>query len=182
MCTCSSQDSSSVSRKASDAPEEELPQSLLDEPTISLANEANWGLLVGRILLGSIFFFCALAKLATFSNTAELMHTEGIVYADFYLCMAIILEMLGSLALFTGICSRTAAIVLFFYLVPVTFMFHDFWSLPLDENHLQLSCFLKNLAIMGGLLTAAASGPGPFCLNPGQRHTTSVYDSTSLRG
>jgi putative oxidoreductase len=52
-----------------------------------------------------------------------------------------------------------SALAVFLYLIPVTLVFHAFWGVPGPEAKMQLINFLKNLSIMGGLLSVAASSP-----------------------
>lgn len=126
---------------------------------------AYLGLLLGRLFLGAIFFISALVKVSNYQNTVDQLLIQGVLYADFYLNIAIVMEFIGSLCLITGLYSSTAALVLFFYLVPVTLLFHDFWAVPGAEQRYQIISFMKNMAIMGGLLIAACVGPGPWSMN-----------------
>lgn len=81
------------------------------------------------------------------------------------LATALLIELLGSICLITGLAARAAATVMFLYLVPVTFLLHEFMS----------TNFQKNVGIMGGLLMIAAMGPGNFALDsPGSRAAGSV--------
>jgi putative oxidoreductase len=50
--------------------------------------------------------------------------------------------------------------LLFLYLIPTTLLFHNFWALQGIERQDNMAHFLKNLAIMGGLLVLAANGAG----------------------
>jgi len=45
---------------------------------------------------------------------------------------------------------------LFFYLIPTTLFFHNFWSLGGIERQTEMVNLLKNLSIMGGLLLVVA--------------------------
>ena len=69
--------------------------------------------------------------------------------------LAMLVELLGGIAILTGFYTRLAAWVLFLYLIPTTVIFHNFWAFDgvLEAGHLAM--FEKNLAIMGGLLTPA---------------------------
>ena len=76
----------------------------------------------------------------------------------------------AGLALATGRWARPAALVLAASLVPTTLAGHRFWEqqTPTDR-HLQRIQFLKNMAMLGGLVLAAAdtggrrSGPDSSC-------------------
>jgi putative oxidoreductase len=52
----------------------------------------------------------------------------------------------------TGFRARTAAIVLALFLISVTAVFHGFWRADTAHIQDQLTQFLKNLAILGGML------------------------------
>ena len=55
----------------------------------------------------------------------------------------------------TGFKARYAALVIALWLVPVTLVFHNFWGVPAAQQQEQMINFLKNLAIIGGLLVTA---------------------------
>jgi putative oxidoreductase len=61
--------------------------------------------------------------------------------------------------------ARLGALVLFLYLIPVTFTFHHFWSYPPDKAQDQFFFFLHNWALMGGLLYVVACGAGALSLD-----------------
>jgi putative oxidoreductase len=114
--------------------------------------------LMGRILLSVIFVVSGLGKIADWSHTAAYMTSQGMPAVPVFLTLAILIELVGGLALMFGWHTRIAALVLFLYLVPVTLTFHSFWALAGPERQLQMTNFLKNLAIMGGLLEFCAVG------------------------
>jgi putative oxidoreductase len=50
-------------------------------------------------------------------------------------------------------------------LIPTTLLFHNFWAMQGMEQQDNMIHFLKNLAIMGGLLILAAYGAGAFSID-----------------
>ncbi len=116
--------------------------------------------LIGRSLIALIFLLAGLSKLADFQGTQEYMAAHGMSYTAVFLVAAIAIEVLGALALLLGLRTRFVAGVLVAYLVPVTMIFHGYWTLTGPEMQVQVQAFLKNIAIMGGLLVVAAYGPG----------------------
>jgi len=54
--------------------------------------------------------------------------------------------------LITGWHARYAAVGLAIFLVPVTLVFHALWSADAATFNAQLTAFLKNAAIFGGML------------------------------
>ena len=114
--------------------------------------------LVGRILLGAIFVLSGVMKLADFQGSLGHMQAQGIPYASTLLLIAAFAELAGGLAVMTGFMTRLAAFGLFLFLIPTTLLFHDFWSYAGPERIAQSAHFMKNLAIMGGLLVLMAHG------------------------
>ncbi|MCM2324409.1 MAG: DoxX family protein [Oligoflexia bacterium] len=121
--------------------------------------------LLGRVLLGSIFLISGLSKIPNWAATHQMMVESGMTLVPFFLTAATILEIGAGLAVLLGWKARESAAILFLYLVPVTLIFHDFWSMGGGERTLQTIMFLKNLSIMGGLLGEVAHGPGAFSMD-----------------
>jgi putative oxidoreductase len=120
--------------------------------------------LVGRILLSIIFIVSATAKIMEWNGTMHMMTAKGIPLPALALTAATVIEMIGGLAILLGVFSRVSALVVLLYLIPVTLIMHDFWSVGPAQMNIQLVNFLKNLAIMGGLSLLSGYGPGRFCL------------------
>ena len=128
----------------------------------------KFGPLVGRILIALIFLLSGFGKLTGFAGTAGYMASKMPVSGtliDLLLVITIIVELGGSLALVLGFKARIAALVLFLWMIPVTLIFHNFWAAPADQAMIQQIMFLKNLAIMGGMLMIMANGPGPLSVD-----------------
>jgi len=128
----------------------------------------KFGPLVGRILIALIFLLSGFGKLTGFAGTAGYMASKMPVSGtliDLLLVITIIVELGGSLALVLGFKARIAALVLFLWMIPVTLIFHNFWAAPADQAMIQQIMFLKNLAIMGGMLLIMANGPGPLSVD-----------------
>lgn len=66
----------------------------------------------------------------------------------------------GGVLLATGILARPAALALAGSLVPTTLAGHAFWKKNGTERQQQQTQFLKNLAMLGGLLTTALDTGG----------------------
>jgi len=71
-------------------------------------------------------------------------------------------EIVAGFALALGVFPRLAALALFLFLIPATFVSHSFWlSAGTAAFQSQLINFSKNVAIWGGLLFIARSGNQP---------------------
>jgi len=116
---------------------------------------SKWQLLLGRVLLSAIFILSGLGKLPHFHDIAGMMASKGIPLASVALVITLLIEIGGGLLLLTGYKARYAAFVIALWLIPVTFVFHHFWGIPAEQQQDQMVNFLKNVAIMGGLLVLA---------------------------
>jgi putative oxidoreductase len=121
--------------------------------------------LLGRILLALIFLISGLGKIFDWQGTAGYMASKGMPLIPFFLLGAIVLELVGGLAVLLGFKARIGALLLIVFLIPATLIFHNFWTLTGMERQIQMIMFLKNLAIMGGLLLVVGLGPGPLSLD-----------------
>lgn len=110
--------------------------------------------LLGRLLLSVIFATSAISKMFGWSGNVDYVRSKGLPMVTLLVAAALAIELIGSLSLITGYYARTAALVMFFYLIVVTAFLHRFMSTD----------FQKNLGIMGGLLMIAACGPGRLAL------------------
>ena len=74
--------------------------------------------------------------------------------------VSVIIELVGSILLIIGWKTRQVAWLLMLFVIIATLMAHRFWEFDAAQMTNQLNHFLKNLAIVGGLLFVAAFGPG----------------------
>jgi putative oxidoreductase len=110
----------------------------------------------GRVLLSLVFILSALGKLAGWESSQQYMASKGLPLVPVLLGLAIAVELAGGLSVLLGWHARWGALLLFLFLIPTTLIFHNFWSLAGMERQTEMTNFLKNLAIMGGLLLLAA--------------------------
>jgi putative oxidoreductase len=122
------------------------------------------GPLVGRILIAVIFLLSGIGKIGNFAGTAGYMASKGVPMTELLLVITIIAEVGSAVLLILGWKARLAAAVLFLWMIPVTLTFHNFWTAPADQQMVQQIMFLKNLAMMGGMLYIMAFGSGPYSL------------------
>lgn len=107
---------------------------------------------IGRILIAVIFLVSGFRKAVDWEGTAGYMEAMGMVAVPLFLILAMIVELAGGLSLLSGFKVSWGALALFLFLIPVTLIFHGWWRFPEDEQEIEMIMFLKNLAIMGGLL------------------------------
>jgi len=121
--------------------------------------------LIGRVFLSFIFLFEAYDSIRFFQNTQEVMTTFGITWRqDLLLSGAIMILILGGTLILIGYRSSFGSILLLLYWVPVTFIVHSFWNDPPELFGGQSIQFMKNLAIIGGLLMVLVNGSGRYSI------------------
>jgi putative oxidoreductase len=106
----------------------------------------------GRALLGVLFLISGIFKIGGFSGVAAWMASAGMPFASVLLVLTIAVEIGGGLTLITGWNARWGALVLALFLVPVSLVFHGFWSADAANYQNQFNHFFKNIAILGGML------------------------------
>ncbi len=116
--------------------------------------------LIGRILIASIFLVSGSEKILNPAQTAHYMAAHGMPLAGLLLIGAIVVEIFGGLTVLLGYKAKWGALILAFYLIPTTLIFHTKFSEPGQQIN-----FMKNLAIIGGLLVLSHFGPGPVSLD-----------------
>ncbi len=128
----------------------------LEESNIVLAATP----LIGRILIGAIFLLSGLSKLAAPMATIGYISSAGLPLPQIGLAIAVLIEILGSLALIVGYRTRWVAGLLAIFTVAAAVAFHSNFA---DQN--QFIHFFKNIAMAGGLLQIVAFGAGRFSLD-----------------
>jgi len=122
-------------------------------------------MLFGRFAISLIFFAAAYNKITHWDPTLKEMAARGIGQTSIFLFATCIIEFFGGISLILGFMTRWGAAILALFLIPVTFMFHDFWNQGSSDANIQIIMFLKNAAIFGGLLFVAVSGPGQLAFD-----------------
>jgi putative oxidoreductase len=120
---------------------------------------------VGRFLLALIFLLSGIGKIGGFAGTAAGIASKGLPMPEVLAALSIVIEIGGAAMLILGWRARWGALAIFLWMIPVTLLFHGFWAVPPEQYQLQQIMFMKNLAIMGGLLYVMAFGAGSYSLD-----------------
>ncbi len=121
--------------------------------------------LIARVLISMIFLFEAYDSIIYFKSTKNVMTRFGITWQqDFLLGVAIFLLIVGGILVLIGYRSRFGAWLLLFYWIPVTFIAHSWWNDPYDIQREAAIDFMKNMAIIGGLILIIINGSGRYSI------------------
>ena len=125
--------------------------------------------LAGRIFLSVIFLLSGVNKLFAFQMYTGWAAGAHLPMPSVAIAIAAAIEILGGLAILAGFQTKLASWIVFLYLIPTTFFFHNFWTMDGMNRIDNQVHFLKNVAIMGGLLILAANGPGGASVDAARR-------------
>lgn len=140
-------------------------------------NGASHMLLLGRILLATLFLGACISRLTGIAAATAYFTKLGFPMPDVMVWLACLVELVGGVLLILGWHTRRAAWLLILFVAIATAMAHRFWQFDGAQYVNQMNHFLKNLAIIGGLLYITAFGPGAVSLDeragaPGPRTVT----------
>jgi putative oxidoreductase len=116
--------------------------------------------LLGRVLLSAIFIKTGIGHLVNFGSVYPRLADHGIPLAALFLAGSLLLRIGGGISLILGYEAKWGAWAIIAFLLPTTLIFHTQFS-----NGAQLTQFLKNIGLMGGLLMIAYYGPGPISID-----------------
>lgn len=115
---------------------------------------------VARVLLASLFLVSGFGKLLAPATTKAYIVSAGLPLPDLAYLIAVAVEVGLGLALLLGYRTRVVAALMAAFTVATALAFHAHFADPNQMTH-----FLKNLSISGGLLQVAAYGAGGFALD-----------------
>ena len=121
--------------------------------------------LLGRLLLAVLFLPAGISKITGFAGTVGYIGSVGLPFPTLGAALAIVVEVGGGLALILGLGTRWAALILSVFTLAASIFFHAFWAVPAEAAMVTQLLFIKNIAVIGGLLTLAAWGPGAWSLD-----------------
>lgn len=110
--------------------------------------------LLGRGLLGLYFIVPGITKVTGFAATSEYMASKSVPMIPILLVVTIIIQIGGGLSLVAGYRTQLVAFVLAGLTLVISLSMHDFWNVETEMQN-----FIKNMAIMAGLLYVAGVKP-----------------------
>ncbi len=131
----------------------------------NMVNATSWVLLFARLSIAPLFLYSGIGKVMAFSATAARLYGGADGFGKFLAAGAIAIELGCGTALVLGLFARQAALILIFFTIAATLMFHNFWTAPEAQVVVQTVNFLKNLGLLGLLALIAKYGSGNYAVN-----------------
>lgn len=116
--------------------------------------------LIARFGFAALFLGAAANNFLQFDETSQYIASKGLPMVPLLIVGASILEIVGGVFLLLGYRTRLGATILILFLLPTTLIFHDFWNAKGEVANLEQIEFLKNIAVLGGLLYVLSYGSG----------------------
>jgi len=119
---------------------------------------------IGRFLFSLIFIISGFNHFT--SGSVGYADSMGLPLADLLVPISGLMAIVGGISLLIGLHAKAGGVLLLLFLVPVTLIMHNFWRTqdPI-EAQMQLIHFLKNTALIGGIILIIFFGGGPFSLD-----------------
>ena len=114
--------------------------------------------LIARISISILFLLNGIFKINNFEGTVGWMESFGL--PGILIFPAIILEIVGPILIIIGYQTRIAAAALSLFCIATAIIFHNDFS-----DQMQLTAFLKNIALAGGFLFLVINGAKGYCLD-----------------
>jgi len=145
--------------------QENARSSMMIRSTTNSAQDAM--ALLGRLLIAYMFVPSGWGKIVGFTGTVGYIASKGVPLPEVCAAIAVAAEFGLGLALLLGFKTRWAALGLAIFVAVITPIFHNYWAVPEAQHMMQQLNFIKNLAIVGGLLAFAAFGGGRLIIDGG---------------
>ena len=114
--------------------------------------------LLGRIFISVLFFINGIFKINNYEGTIEWMDSYAL--PGIMIIPAIIIEIVAPILIVIGYKTKMAAVLLFLFCISTAFIFHNDFS-----DQMQLTAFLKNIALAGGFMFLIANGARAYSLD-----------------
>jgi putative oxidoreductase len=123
----------------------------------------NLLILIARIFIGFFFLWAGVTKVICWKSSAEYMQSKKMPAS--LLPAAVLLQIIGGLSVLLGFEARVGALLLIVFIIPAAIKMHDFWNLQDPDRSIQKTLFMKDVAVLGGLLLLLVTGAGSFAFH-----------------
>jgi putative oxidoreductase len=119
---------------------------------------------LGRLFFSLIFIMSGIQHFS--GDSIAYAASQGVPIASVLVPISGVLAIIGGVCVFLGYHARFGSLLLLLFLLPVTFMMHDFWNLTnAQEAQNQMAHFMKNISMIGGALLISVFGAGPLSID-----------------
>ena len=111
---------------------------------------------VGRLFLGGLFVAGGIRHFFILPVLTQIMSARGVPAPRFVLVVGSVFQLVAGLLLMLGVWMVPASLGLVLFTIVASIMLLNFWDMEGPARETAMNGFLSNVAIIGGLLLAAA--------------------------
>lgn len=130
------------------------------------ATNYDMALLIGRVAMTPLFLISAYYKIIQWPGIVGMLTAQGAPMPEIAGYLAVAAETVLPLLLIIGLWTRWACLGLILYVLGACFIAHRFWEFTGPAQLGQVLSFFKNIALCGGFLILAFTGPGRHAVSP----------------
>ncbi|MFB6167034.1 MAG: DoxX family protein [Candidatus Nanohaloarchaea archaeon] len=123
--------------------------------------------LVGRVLIGGFLAFNGANHFLKRENMAGYAESKGAPAPSVTVPLTGLMLLAGGFSILLGAYTTAGIALVALFFLAVTPVMHDFWSVPDDQKQQEMTNFMKNMAILGAVLTLLMVQNWPYALNIG---------------
>jgi uncharacterized membrane protein YphA (DoxX/SURF4 family) len=120
---------------------------------VSTANWSNVVFFIGRFLVGGFYLYAGINNLLGLNEKIGYAMFKGVPFPMLSIILASSLLLLGGMSILTGYRPAVGVGAVILFLVPVTLMMHNFWTIDDPQTRVtEMRSFLSNMALAGSAL------------------------------
>jgi len=124
----------------------------------------KYAALAGRQLFSMIFIISSAGHLTP--QTIAWAASHHVPLPEMLVPVSGLMALVGGVSVLLGLQTRFGAWLLVGFLLPVTMVMHNFWTVADPAtSQIEKAMFIKNVALLGGALFIGYFGPGPLSLD-----------------
>lgn len=127
----------------------------------------QYAFLAGRILLGGFFVVSGFNHFMNRETMAGYAGSKGVPSPDLMIAVTGLMLLAGGASILTGAYVTVGAALLVLFLLGTSFIIHDFWNMDGEQRMQEQVQFMKDMALLGAVLTLLIVPAWPYALNMG---------------
>ncbi len=127
----------------------------------------QYAFLVGRLLLGGYFILSGFNHFMNRDTMAGYAESKGAPMPNVTVPLTGLMLLAGGLSILAGAYVTVGVALLVLFLLPTSFIMHDFWAVGAEQQMQEQVNFMKNMALLGAVLTLLMVQSWPYALGIG---------------
>lgn len=128
--------------------------------------DRNLLILIARISLSAVYLYSGVDKLVCWNDGLKFCIEHKMPRPNVVLAIAAIIHIVCGLMVLLGFFAREGAVILLLFTGVATYWVHNPIGRTGEDFRRETTISLEHLAIIGGLLLIAVTGPGTLALRP----------------